>query len=234
MPELVLTELEQQALRDLLAAEPCPGAPLPSRRVLERLEVLIPADNAGAIYQDGSYWVTQSTRLIDPEEFQAPFCYDGPVYLGVMHWRRDPVAARSCLGRTLEGGLDGIAIGFRNGADAIVQIDFDRYRTPFSERDLAMLRMVTPLLARLVRERPTPSLPLSHTTQERRVISHLAAGLTNTEIAAALFIAPSTVRKHLEHTYRKLGVTGRVAAVARLQGRDLPDLDLRERIARLG
>ena len=34
--------------------------------------------------------------------------------------------------------------------------------------------------------------------------------------------------------YRKLGVSGRVAAVARLQGRDLPDLDLRERIARLG
>ena len=29
-------------------------------------------------------------------------------------------------------------------------------------------------------------------------------------------------------------MSGRVAAVARLQGRDLPDLDLRERLARLG
>ena len=40
--------------------------------------------------------------------------------------------------------------------------------------------------------------------------------------------------KHLENVYRKLGVTSRVAAVARLQERDLPDLDLRERLARLG
>jgi hypothetical protein len=41
------------------------------------------------------------------------------------------------------------------------------------------------------------------------------------------------VRKHLENIYRKLGVTSRVAAVARLQGRDHPDLDLRERLERL-
>ncbi len=97
-----------------------------------------------------------------------------------------------------------------------------------------MLRMLAPLFARLVRERPTPSLPAALTVQERRVLSHVAAGASNTEIAQALFIAPSTVRKHLEHAYRKLGVTGRVAAVARLQGRDQPDLDLRERLARLG
>jgi DNA-binding CsgD family transcriptional regulator len=94
--------------------------------------------------------------------------------------------------------------------------------------------MLTPLLGRLVRERPTPHLPASLTVQERRVLSHVAAGGSNSQIAQDLFISPATVRKHLEHAYRKLGVSGRVAAVARLQGRDLPDLDLRERIARLG
>ena len=51
-----------------------------------------------------------------------------------------------------------------------------------------MLRMITPLLARLVRERPTPSLPAALTVQERRVLSHVAAGASNTEIAAGLFI----------------------------------------------
>jgi DNA-binding CsgD family transcriptional regulator len=65
------------------------------------------------------------------------------------------------------------------------------------------------------------------------VLSHVAAGESNAQIAAALFVAPSTVRKHLENVYRKLGVTSRVAAVARLQGRDHPDLDLRERLERL-
>ena len=74
----------------------------------------------------------------------------------------------------------------------------------------------------------------SLTTQERRVLSHVAAGRSNAEIAEALFVAPSTVRKHLENVYRKLGVTSRGAAVARLQGRDLPDIDLHERLARLG
>jgi DNA-binding CsgD family transcriptional regulator len=99
---------------------------------------------------------------------------------------------------------------------------------------VAMLRMVAPLLARLSRERLTPQLPPSLTTQERRVLSHVAAGRSNAEIAAALFVAPSTVRKHLENVYRKLGVASRGAAVARLQGRDLPDIDLSERLARLG
>ena len=133
-----------------------------------------------------------------------------------------------------EGVTDSLVIGFRNGSDGLVQIAFGRNRTHFTQRDIAMLRMLTPLFARLVRERPTPSLPAALTVQERRVLSHVAAGASNTEIAQALFIAPSTVRKHLEHAYRKLGVTGRVAAVARLQGRDQPDLDLRERLARLG
>ena len=31
MPDLVLTETEQRALRHLLAAEPRPGSPLPGR-----------------------------------------------------------------------------------------------------------------------------------------------------------------------------------------------------------
>jgi DNA-binding CsgD family transcriptional regulator len=149
-----------------------------------------------------------------------------------MHWSRHPLAAEAC--GALEGVTDAIAIGFRNGSDALVQIALGRTNTPFSERDLAMLRMLTPVLARLVRERPTPRLPVTLTVQERRVLSHVAAGRSNQEIAEHLFVAPSTVRKHLENAYRKLGVTGRVAAVARLQGRDLPDLDLRERLARLG
>jgi DNA-binding CsgD family transcriptional regulator len=61
---------------------------------------------------------------------------------------------------------------------------------------------------------------------------HVAAGRSNADIAERLCIAESTVRKHLEHSFRKLGVTGRLAAVAALQGRDEPGLDLRERIAR--
>jgi DNA-binding NarL/FixJ family response regulator len=55
------------------------------------------------------------------------------------------------------------------------------------------------------------------------VLHHVAAGLTNAEIAERLVVAPSTVRKHLENAYRKLGVRNRFAAVVALDGGRLPD-----------
>ena len=51
------------------------------------------------------------------------------------------------------------------------------------------------------------------------MLHHVAAGLTNAEVAERLVVAPCTVRKHLENAYRKLGVRNRLAAVAALEGR---------------
>ena len=235
MVDLVLSRDEQRALRELLGTEPCPGSPLPDEHVLERLGVLVPADGIGAVFQDATCCITRGVfvgaHAHDLPDLPLPT--HGPYYLGVMHWSHHPSAAQACFGG-LPRGADGVAVGFRNGADCLVQLIFDRHHALFTERDLAMLHLLTPLMARLVRERPTPTLPSALTVQERRVLSHVAAGRTNAEIARDLFVAESTVRKHLENAYRKLGVTGRVAAVARLQGRDLPALDLRERLARLG
>ena len=150
----------------------------------------------------------------------------GPFYLGYMHWREHPARAEPC---GVELHEDGLAIGFRNGADHMVQYFFHRSGR-FSPEELAVLWMLGPVLERLARERPTPHLPTCLTLTERRILSHVAAGRNNQEIAAHFFIATSTVRKHLENCYRKLGVTNRVAAIARLQGADRPGLDLRERI----
>lgn len=67
----------------------------------------------------------------------------------------------------------------------------------------------------LLRERPVaPDL----TAREREVLSWVAQGKTNAEIAELLWLAPSTVRKHLENVYAKLGVNTRTAAVARFLG----------------
>jgi len=54
------------------------------------------------------------------------------------------------------------------------------------------------------------------TPREREVLGHVAQGMTNGEIAGTLFLAPSTVRKHLEHAYAKLGVRTRTAAVSKI------------------
>jgi DNA-binding CsgD family transcriptional regulator len=56
------------------------------------------------------------------------------------------------------------------------------------------------------------------TAREREVLSWVARGKTNAEIARLLWLSPSTVRKHLENVYAKLGVNSRTAAVARFLG----------------
>ena len=54
------------------------------------------------------------------------------------------------------------------------------------------------------------------TTRELDVMRCVAAGLTTDETARRLWVTPATVSKHLEHVYRKLGVTSRTAALAKL------------------
>src|SRR5262245_50041247 len=47
------------------------------------------------------------------------------------------------------------------------------------------------------------------TTREREIVRQVAFGLHNAEVAAKLAISAGTVRKHLEHVFRKLGVRRR-------------------------
>jgi DNA-binding CsgD family transcriptional regulator len=66
----------------------------------------------------------------------------------------------------------------------------------------------------LTEERAEPPL----TDREREILELVAAGKSNAEIAETIWIAPGTVRKHLENVYEKLGVHSRTAAVATLNG----------------
>ena len=65
---------------------------------------------------------------------------------------------------------------------------------------------------------PLPD-PHGLTPRERDVLERVRAGDTNAVVASALDISPATVRKHLEHAYRKLNVSTRTAAVARAADR---------------
>ena len=57
-----------------------------------------------------------------------------------------------------------------------------------------------------------PDVPL--TPREAEVLSWLAKGKTNRDIADILGMSPRTVNKHLEHIFEKLGVETRSAATA--------------------
>jgi two-component system nitrate/nitrite response regulator NarL len=61
------------------------------------------------------------------------------------------------------------------------------------------------------------------TQRERDVVRLVAAGCSVPEIARRLFLSQSTVKTHLGHLYRKLGVSDRAAAVAQAMKRGLVD-----------
>src|SRR3989449_8836166 len=70
--------------------------------------------------------------------------------------------------------------------------------------------------ALLLSERPPGVAKL--TARERDVMRCVEDGLSNTEIARRLWIEPTTVRKHLEHVFDKLGVRRRTAALMKPHG----------------
>ncbi|MBV9365148.1 MAG: helix-turn-helix transcriptional regulator [Solirubrobacterales bacterium] len=73
------------------------------------------------------------------------------------------------------------------------------------------------------RDRLTPS--------ERRVAEMAAGGMTNKQIAQALFVTLKAIEGHLHHVYQKLGITGRPQltpnALATTKAQHPPRLDAR-------
>lgn len=61
---------------------------------------------------------------------------------------------------------------------------------------------------------PSALLPLGLSRREAEILSWVAQGKTNEDIATILTLSPRTVQKHLEHIFGKLGVETRTAATA--------------------
>ena len=110
----------------------------------------------------------------------------------------------------------------------------------FTERDRAVLEMLRPhfqsLEARAALRRRLSEVNAALdvdgkfgacaelTPREREIVWLVAEGKTNAQIAQELWVAPSTVKKHLEHVYDKLGVGRRTAAARLVHGRPLNGL----------
>jgi DNA-binding NarL/FixJ family response regulator len=64
----------------------------------------------------------------------------------------------------------------------------------------------------LTNSRSMPDLDVPLTKRESEVLKQLALGLSNKEIAQALAISYETVKEHVQHVLRKLGVSDRTQA----------------------
>ena len=121
---------------------------------------------------------------------------------------------------------------------SVIALALGRSGKDFSERDRLKLDLLRPHLtqaydnaAALARIRqlelahPNPmkdtllsreSLErLGLTDREAEILLGIAQGKTNKQIATSLYVSPLTVKTHLQHVYRKLGVESRTEALAR-------------------
>jgi two-component system response regulator DesR len=91
-----------------------------------------------------------------------------------------------------------------------------------SAEEVAMaVRMVGTGMTVFARQEEEPAAPLSE--REREVLSLMAAGETNAEIAARLYLSPHTIKDHASSVYRKLGVRNRAEAVRQAERLGLID-----------
>ncbi len=78
---------------------------------------------------------------------------------------------------------------------------------------------IAKLLAALAQEATTPRadarLPEPLSERELDVLTLIAAGMSNKEIAGRLFVSVTTVKTHINNLYRKLDARSRIQAVAR-------------------
>jgi DNA-binding NarL/FixJ family response regulator len=98
------------------------------------------------------------------------------------------------------------------------------YAAAGAERDAARVRSL--LRARGVRPptsgpRSAPDWP-ELTESEFAVVSLVARGATNREVAERLYLSPYTVNSHLRHVFTKLGIRSRVELTRLATARGMP------------
>lgn len=113
-------------------------------------------------------------------------------------------------GESIQSALELSAEGFALKTESPTQ-------TVEAIRQVASGRLVFPHAAQrwLATQRtapPPPEAPLS--PREEEMLSFVAKGMTNPEIASALSVSENTVRFHLKNVYEKLHVTNRTEAAA--------------------
>ncbi|MDQ5818434.1 MAG: LuxR C-terminal-related transcriptional regulator, partial [Actinomycetota bacterium] len=135
--------------------------------------------------------LTRALALAEPEGYVRTFVDEGPL-----------------MGELLSATLEARQRGRRDAAAGRISISY-----------------LARLLAAVAREATAPvadeRLPEPLSERELEVLALIAAGKSNQEISAKLFVSTSTVKTHINRLYRKLGARSRTQAIARAREMDL-------------
>jgi DNA-binding CsgD family transcriptional regulator len=135
---------------------------------------------------------------------------------GAAHWARAAVAAHEASPLRLELARSLLVLGQVERRRRARSQSRDTLRRAY---ELATVMGHRPLLAQIEQEMPRVAAYRSGTeltATERRVADLIAAGATNRDAAAALFVSVRTVETHVASIYRKLGVRTRAELARRL------------------
>jgi LuxR family transcriptional regulator, maltose regulon positive regulatory protein len=108
-------------------------------------------------------------------------------------------------------------------AVAVAEAEPEGVIRPFLDEGAPMTALLAELRAAGGGPKRRTGLVEPLTEREQEVLRLLAAGRSNAEMAAELFVEQSTVKTHLIHLYRKLGAHSRTQTVARARALGLLD-----------
>jgi ATP/maltotriose-dependent transcriptional regulator MalT len=101
------------------------------------------------------------------------------------------------------------------GPPRLLGIWLNRTRPDFSDDELLLAELLRPRLQAAEAAVKRGAARATLTGREREVLDLGATGATNVAVAEALVVSPSTIKKHLDNIYAKLGVGSRAAAADR-------------------
>jgi DNA-binding CsgD family transcriptional regulator/tetratricopeptide (TPR) repeat protein len=166
-----------------------------------------------AIPAERATWDAERTRLTgdsDPAAWAAAAkTWDSlscPHRAGYARWRQAQAQLDAGQPATAAASaLRGAAVAADGHEPLLVQIRGLAQRARISLQPLAVTSVPPPV---------NPAVPYKLTGRELAVLRLLAAGRTNAQIGAELYISPRTAGVHVTNILRKLGVSGRVQAAA--------------------
>jgi len=242
---MYLTDQQTKQLAEVMAtlAEPFDEADIRARVGAQMMSLLGAQYYASYVWDAGTQAFGDAVQInMDPAnlvQYERYFQYHDPITPAMQLHRRavraTDVLSQDQLVRTeffndflVRDGLHwGVNLYAWDGADNIgdMRIWRDRRRTNFSSDDLQLLDLVGPAFVaalRRCRQRGAPSVVCHDSTllalseRERDVAQLVSCGLSDKEIARRLGISLCTVRTHVSHAFRKLGVDNRMKLVQRL------------------